>query len=152
MNRASQRRLFDFFSSSNFDKKHVMKMKSVYRWKFFSLIIKYCLILTYLIHSLLFSLLHPEKGRLRKAVAYCVPAFRWVLVILVTGCDRLTHRASCLTKRRLVVIKSGLIMYAVIYVSGVFQPKQIKNTCNCVLFFVDRKAERSKSCARARKI
>ena len=77
---------------------------------------------------LLFPLLHAEKGRLRNAVTNRVLASRWVPKILGTCCDRLTHSAHCLTQRWLVVIESGLIMYAVIYVIGVFQPKQIK-TC-----------------------
>ena len=46
---------------------------------------------------LLFPLLHSEKGRLRNAVANRVPASRWVPKILGTWCDRLTHRAHCLT-------------------------------------------------------
>jgi len=46
---------------------------------------------------LLFPLLHAEKGRLRNAVANRVPASRWVPKILGTCCDRLTHRAHCLT-------------------------------------------------------
>ena len=46
---------------------------------------------------LLFPLLHAEKGRLRNAVANRVPASCWVLKILGTRCDRLTHSAHCLT-------------------------------------------------------
>ena len=65
------------------------------------------------------------------AVANCVPASRWVPKILGTCCNRLTHSAHCLTLSWLVVIESGLTMYAVIYVIGVFQPKQIK-TCAIV--------------------
>ena len=46
---------------------------------------------------LLFPLLYAEKGRLRNAVANRVPASRWVLKILGTSCDRLTHSVHCLT-------------------------------------------------------
>ena len=70
---------------------------------------------------LLFPLLHAEKGRLHNAVANCVPGSRWVPKILGTCCDRLTDSEHCF----------GLIMYAVIYVIGVFLPKQIK-TCAIV--------------------
>ena len=98
---------------------------------------------------LLFPLLHAEKGRLRNAVANCVPASRWVPKILGTCCDRLTHSAHCLTWRWLVVIESGLIVYAVIYVIGAFQPKQIK-TCAivCRLFEILCEAAENLACAR----
>ena len=46
---------------------------------------------------LLFPLLHAEKGRLRNAVANCVPASRWAPKILGTCCERLTHSAHYLT-------------------------------------------------------
>ena len=48
---------------------------------------------------LLFPLLQAEKGRLRNAVANCVPASRWVPKILGTCCDRLTHSAHCFSLR-----------------------------------------------------
>ena len=47
--------------------------------------------------SLIFPLLHTEKGCLRNAVANHVPASCWVPKILGTRCDRLTHSAHCLT-------------------------------------------------------
>ena len=80
---------------------------------------------------LLFPLLHAEKGRLCNTIANHVPASSWVPKILGTRFARLTHSVHCLTLRWLVVIESGLIIHAVIYVSGVFQPKQIK-TCSFV--------------------
>ena len=100
---------------------------------------------------LLFPLLHAEKGRLRNAVANRVPASRWVPKTLGTCCDRLTHSAHCLTLRWLVVIESGMIMYAVIYVIEVFQPKQIK-TCAIVCRPFEILCEAAENLAWARKL
>ena len=88
---------------------------------------------------LLFPLLHAEKGRLRNAVANRVPGSRWVPKIWGTCCDRLTHSEHCF----------GLIMYAVIYVIGVFLPKQIK-TCAivCRPFEILCKAGENLTCTR----
>ena len=92
---------------------------------------------------LLFPLLHAEKWRLRNTVANRVPASRWVPKILGTCCDRLTYSAHCL--------KSGLIMYAVIYVIGVFQPKQIK-TCILVRRPFEILCEATENLTSARKL
>ena len=64
---------------------------------------------------------------------------------------RLTHSAHCLTLRWLVVIESGLIMYGVIFVIGVFQPKQIK-TCILVRRPFEILCEATENLTSARKL
>ena len=108
---------------------------------------KYPVDLFPLCRRLLFPLLHAEKGRLRNAVANRVAASRWVPKILGTCCDRLTQCA--LFDVTLIGCYRIMIMYAVIYVIGVFQPKQIK-TCAivCRPFEILCEAVENLTCAR----